>query len=114
MEAATAALTGDQSWMVERNAHYKERRDIVVEAVRAAGLAADVPAAAIYVWVRLPSGTDDLAYAEALLDGVGVTATPGSVFGPGGRGYLRISLGTPTERVREAMQRWQAWAGGSG
>jgi len=109
-DAATAALTGDQTWMVQRNAHYRERRDLVVAGVRAAGLQADTPAAAIYVWVRLPEGTDDQAYARALLDGAGVSATPGVVFGPGGRGYLRISLGTPTDRVRQAMQRWADWA----
>jgi LL-diaminopimelate aminotransferase len=110
LEAATVALTGDQSWMAERNALYRERRDLVVAGVRAAGLSADTPAAAIYVWVRLPDGTDEVEYARALLDGAAVTTTPGSVFGPGGRGYLRVSLGTATARVREAMDRWQRWA----
>jgi LL-diaminopimelate aminotransferase len=114
MEAATAALTGDQAWLKERNAHYRERRDLVLAGLRAVGLHADTPAAAIYVWVHLPDGTDDLEYAQALLEGAGVTATPGSVFGPGGRGYLRLSLGTPTERVREAMERWKKWLADSG
>lgn len=109
-DAATLALTGDQDWMQARNAHYRARRDLVVAGARAAGLQADPPAAAIYVWVKLPDGSSDEAYALALLEGAGVSATPGAVFGPGGRGYLRISLGTPTERVREAMARWEAWA----
>jgi LL-diaminopimelate aminotransferase len=109
LEAATAALTGDQSWMQARNAHYRERRDLVVAGVRAVGLHADTPAAAIYVWVKLPAGTDDVEYAQALLEGAQVTTTPGSIFGPSGRGYLRVSLGTATARVREAMERWQQW-----
>ena len=109
LDAASEALTGDQTWMVERNAHYKERRDLVVAGVRAAGLHAATPAAAIYVWVKLPEGVSDETYSHDLLEGAGVTVTPGSIFGPGGQGYLRVSLGTPTARVREAMERWGEW-----
>jgi LL-diaminopimelate aminotransferase len=110
LAAATEALTGDQSWMVERNAQYQERRDLVVAGVRAAGLRADTPAAAIYVWGALPNGASDEAYAADLLEKTGVSVTPGTIFGPSGHGYLRVSLGTPTDRVREAIARWEAWA----
>jgi LL-diaminopimelate aminotransferase len=110
LDAARLALTGDQSWIAERNAVYRERRDLVVTGLRAAGLQAKTPTAAIYVWARLPGGADDDAYAGALLESTGVSVTPGRIFGQMGRGYVRISLGTPTNRVREAMQRWQAWA----
>jgi LL-diaminopimelate aminotransferase len=110
LEAAQLALTGDQRWIGERNAIYRERRDLVLAGVRAAGLQAETPAAALYVWVKLPAGADDdEAYAGALLEGTGVSVTPGRIFGERGRGYVRISLGTPTERVREAMRRWEAW-----
>jgi LL-diaminopimelate aminotransferase len=111
LDAAIVALTGDSAWQVERNEIYRQRRDQVVAGVRAAGLVAAVPAAAIYVWARLPEGVDDNVYADNLLDEAGVTVTPGSFFGPSGRGYVRLSLCTPTDRIREAMARWQAWAG---
>ena len=110
LDAAIVALTGDRTWQVARNEIYRERRDLVVAGARAAGLAAEVPAASIYVWARLPAGTDDVAYADGLLDGAGVTVTPGSFFGPSGHGYVRLSFCTPTERIREAMTRWQEWA----
>jgi LL-diaminopimelate aminotransferase len=105
MDASAAALTSDQSWLLERNEQYRERRDIVVSALREAGLKAEVPKAAIYVWGRLPEGIEEHKYAEALLDNTGVSVTPGSVFGASGAGYIRISLGTPTPRVHEAMGR---------
>jgi LL-diaminopimelate aminotransferase len=105
LDASAAALTGDQAWLAERNASYRQRRDIAVEALREIGMRVNTPAAAIYVWARLPDGTDDKEYAASLLDAVGVSVTPGAVFGPGGAGYVRLSLGTPTERVREAMER---------
>jgi LL-diaminopimelate aminotransferase len=112
LDASTVALTGDQSWMAQRNEVYRERRDLVLAGVRAAGLSAETPAAAIYVWARLPEGVSDQDYSLDLLESTAVTVTPGWVFGPSGRGYLRISLGTPTSRVREAMHRWQRWATG--
>lgn len=116
LDAAASALTGDQSWLTERNGIYRERRDLVLEAVRAAGMTAETPAAAMYVWARLPHGASDENYAAALLEQTGVSVTPGSVFGPSGKGYIRFSLGTPTERVREAMERLVGWgkAGNSG
>jgi LL-diaminopimelate aminotransferase len=105
MDAAVAALTGDQGWLTERNATYHARRDVVVRAVRQAGLHADWPLAAIYVWARLPDGVDDRAYAARLLEATGVSLTPGSVFGPSGSGYIRVALCLPAERLQAAMER---------
>ena len=104
-DAAAAALTGDQAWTQARNAHYRRRRDVVVEALRAAGLAVEVPAGAIYVWAQLPEGVEDEAYTSALLERTGVSLTPGSIFGPAGRGYIRVSLCLADERLHEAMRR---------
>ena len=35
--------------------------------------------------------------------------TPGIVYGQYGEGYLRVSLGTATDRIMEAMQRVVDW-----
>jgi LL-diaminopimelate aminotransferase len=35
--------------------------------------------------------------------------TPGVVYGQYGEGYLRVSLGTKTERIQEAMERIKLW-----
>ena len=51
-----------------------------------------------------------MEYTTTLVTTAGVSVTPGSFFGPSGRGYVRISLGTPTPRVAEAMQRWLEWS----
>lgn len=110
LAAAQVALTGDHTWLAARNEIYRERRDLVVDAVRAAGLYTETPSAAIYVWAHLPAGVDDAAYADELLEAVGVSVTPGWIFGEAGRGFVRLSLGTPTPRVRDAMDRWRAWA----
>jgi LL-diaminopimelate aminotransferase len=108
--AGIAALTGDQEWIHDRNQVYKERRDIIVTALRQAGFTVNTPPAAIYVWARLPQGaTDSTEYCSRMLEQAGVSTTPGVVYGPSGEGYLRISLGTPTPRVKEAMRRLVEW-----
>jgi LL-diaminopimelate aminotransferase len=101
--AGIAALSGDQSWTEARNAHYRRRRDLAVSAFRAAGLQAETPQAAIYVWARLPEGVDEVDFVTQLLDVHGVSLTPGSVFGPGGKGYVRVSLCLADEKLEEAM-----------
>jgi LL-diaminopimelate aminotransferase len=108
--AGAAALTGDQTWTAERNNVYKKRRDIIVSGLRQAGFSVQSPPAAIYVWARLPQGEHDSTdFCTRLLDETGVSTTPGVVYGQNGEGYLRISLGTPTDRVEEAMNRLIAW-----
>jgi aspartate/methionine/tyrosine aminotransferase len=40
-----------------------------------------------------------------VLNATGVALAPGSFFGPGGEGYVRISVTAPTQKIREAMDR---------
>lgn len=108
-EASIAALRGDQSWLAERNETYRQRRDVVVQSLRALGLEVASPRASLYVWSPVPRGWRSAEFALALLRDCGVSLTPGTVFGPGGEGYLRISLTAPVARIRQAMERLAAW-----
>ncbi len=110
LEAGIAALAGDQSWLEERNQIYQHRRDIVLAGLRTAGFQASTPPAAIYVWAHLPAGyTDSMYFCNRLLEETGVSTTPGVVYGEYGEGYVRISLGTPTDLIQEAMLRLTKW-----
>jgi LL-diaminopimelate aminotransferase len=110
MDAGAKALTGDQAWLGERNQTYQLRRDIVVNALLRSGFTVSPPPAAIYVWAKLPSQfTDAHNYCDRLLEATGVSVTPGGVYGRYGEGYIRISLGTSTQRMSEAMARLEAW-----
>lgn len=105
-EAAAAALLGDQHWVGERNAVYQERRDVVVSALREIGISLRKPLASLYVWSPIPEGWESsLIFAMALLEEVHVSLAPGMIFGPGGEGFVRISLVQPAERLAEAMER---------
>jgi LL-diaminopimelate aminotransferase len=104
-EAAIAALTGDQSWLQARNAIYQARRDLVLAGLAAAGIQVEAPKAGLYVWAHVPSGFTAADFATLLLEKTGVSLTPGSAFGAHGEGFVRVSLGMETERIREAMGR---------
>jgi LL-diaminopimelate aminotransferase len=110
LAAGIHALTSDQEWIQERNDIYLERRDMVVKGLSDSGFAVDSPEAAIYVWAHLPEGiTDSAAFCSKLLEETGVSMTPGIVYGQHGEGYIRISLGTATTDVKEALDRVRVW-----
>jgi len=105
MEAAVAAMNGDQNWLEARNAMYQERRDVMVTALREMGFDPQEPRASLYVWLPLPRGRAALEFAAALLESAHVSLTPGTVFGPGGEGFVRLSLTQPVALIAEAMER---------
>ena len=50
-----------------------------------------------------------MAFCSRMLEEIGVSTTPGVVYGQHGEGFLRISLGQSTERIKEAVQRIENW-----
>jgi len=104
-DAAVAALTGDQSWIAERNAIYQKRRDLVWETLNEIGMEAEKPRATLYLWARVPEGYTSEGFCTALLETQGVSFGPGSFWGQQGEGYVRISIVQPQERIEEAMDR---------
>jgi len=108
-EAAMTALEGgDGDKLAQYCAIYKERRDQVVGALRALGLECDPPRATFYIWARVPHGYTSKSLAERVLKEAGVVITPGSGFGKGGEGYVRLSLTVSSERLKEAVDRIKA------
>ena len=106
---AIAALDGPQDCIQENTAIYQRRRDLLVEAVRSAGLRVTPPKASLYLWCRLPEGVGSIDLAARLLDETGVVVTPGIGYGEHGEGYVRLSLTVPDDRLAEGIERLQAW-----
>ncbi len=113
--AAVEALTGPQDFIAERNAVFRERRNLVVELLnQVEGLSCRKPEGAFYVYpscsgvigkttpkgARLMSDGDYITY---LLEAEGVAAVQGEAFGFSP--YFRISYATSTEALREACAR---------
>ncbi len=84
---------------------FRARRDALVEAMRRAAVPVKVPKASMYLWLRLPSGMDDVSFALSAVEHAGVALAPGQGFGPGGKGYVRFALVQPPEVLAEAGRR---------
>ncbi len=88
------------------NVLYERRRDLVCDALAAAGVQITPPRGTIYVWAPVPSGFASAAeYCEHVLEQAAVVITPGGAYGPNGEGFFRISLTTPDDRLLEAVAR---------
>jgi LL-diaminopimelate aminotransferase len=103
--AGAAALNGPKEPLEEMNAIYARRRDLVVGALREIGVEAEAPKGTIYVWAPVPDGYTSTSFAEKALEEAAVVISPGSLYGPSGEGFFRISLTTPDERITEAVKR---------
>jgi LL-diaminopimelate aminotransferase len=110
--AGVAALSPDADAEVASMSElYRRRRDLVCDALHSIGVQVRPPRGTIYVWAPVPDGfASSAAYAEHVLEQAAVVISPGSIYGPAGEGWFRISLTTPDERLVEAVQRLGALA----
>jgi LL-diaminopimelate aminotransferase len=76
-----------------------------LETLQGIGIQVGKSQASMYLWATVPEGYTSVEFATRLLEEAGVSISPGSYFGSHGEGYVRISLGMSTERIREAMER---------
>jgi LL-diaminopimelate aminotransferase len=103
--AGATAISGPPEPLADMNAVYQRRRDLVVSALGAIGVDVTPPKGTIYVWAPVPSGHTSTSFAETVLEEAAVVVSPGSMYGPSGEGFFRISLTTPDDRIEEAVER---------
>lgn len=104
-EAGIEALRLGEQIVEPSRTIYQERRDILVEGLRAVGLDCEKPRATFYVWVACPKGLSSADFTAKLLDEAGVVTTPGNGFGDAGEGYVRFTVCVDKERLREVAER---------
>lgn len=104
-EAGIVALDQGDQFCVGLRQIYKERRDVVVDALKKAGISCRTPDASFYIWSKVPKGFTSKDFVTKLLMETGVVTTPGNGFGTPGEGYFRISLTVDTDRLKEAVLR---------
>lgn len=105
--AGVEALTGDQSFIPEMMARFKEKRDRIVKGLNSIpGFTCLSPKGAFYAFPNI-TGTDMTSQecADHLLYKAGVAVLPGTAFGPYGEGYLRFSYATILENIDVAIKR---------
>lgn len=101
--AMVAALDDDAHVATQRNT-YARRRDVLLPAVRAAGLRVEHSEAGLYLWAtRDEPGRDTVAH----LAERGILVAPGEFYGPSGARHVRIALTATDERIAAAAARLQ-------
>jgi LL-diaminopimelate aminotransferase len=104
-EAGIEALKLGDTIVAPSRKIYQERRDILVDGLRAVGLECEKPKATFYLWVSCPKGLSSAEFTAKLLDEAGVVTTPGNGFGDAGEGYVRFTVCVDKERLREVAER---------
>lgn len=109
MAAAVAALNtpAGKEATAQMKAEYQARRDYLLGALTKLGFPVANPGGAFYLFAQLPArfGTADKEFATNLAHEAQVALAPGSFFGPGGAGYLRISYASSMATLQEAVAR---------
>ncbi|HEM45601.1 MAG TPA: LL-diaminopimelate aminotransferase [Alphaproteobacteria bacterium] len=110
--AATAALNGPQDCVDDIRAVYKERRDVLVDGLAAAGWEIPLPPATMFAWAPIPepfAHLGSLEFAKLLLREAKVAVAPGLGFGEYGDEHVRIGLVENVHRTRQAIRNIKAF-----
>ncbi|AYE60363.1 aromatic amino acid aminotransferase [Lactiplantibacillus plantarum] len=105
--AATEALKNglDDAQVMKRE--YQERRDYLYDALNDLGFQSAKPEGAFYLFSKIPARLpqNSMAFCRELAHEARVALIPGSSFGPGGEGYVRISYAASMADLKTAVTR---------
>ncbi|MBR0653370.1 LL-diaminopimelate aminotransferase [Roseomonas terrae] len=105
--AATAALNGPQDCIEEMRVLYKDRREVLVKGLKAAGWEVPAPEASMFLWAPIPERFRHLGsvgFSKLLLEKAKVAVAPGLGFGEHGDEHVRIALVENNHRIRQALR----------
>lgn len=104
--AAACALKLGNDWHRSVNEIYRKRRQKVFELLQLLQCRFDNNQAGMFVWAAIPPAyADGYVLSDAILYNANVFLTPGGIFGQNGKGYIRISLCCPEEKIEQAINR---------
>jgi aspartate/methionine/tyrosine aminotransferase len=105
-QAGIVALREGEAYVNEIRAHLAaRRREVSAAFAEIPGVSLAEPAGAFYAFPRIEGVTDSARLATSILREVGVALAPGSAFGPGGEGHLRLCFASSRATLSEALDR---------
>lgn len=113
-EAARIALIEGKSFVREAQARYAKHAAIAVDRLRRLdGVEVPRPTGAFYVFPRLAGLRDSFSLCERLVRDLRLGLAPGSAFGLGGEGHIRLCFAVDESTLIEALDRFEsAWIAG--
>lgn len=102
-----AALNGSQECVEEMKRQYRRRREIIVEGLNdMKGVSCLMPKGAFYAFPNISKlGIPSREFAMRLLKEKHVVVVPGTGFGEGGEGFVRLAYATSEDNIREGLRR---------
>jgi len=85
--------------------YYMENASIILQGLKDIGIKTFGGVNAPYIWLKTPNDIDSWTFFDKLLNEANIVGTPGSGFGPSGRGYFRLTAFGKKENTIEAVKR---------
>ncbi|HDR8141952.1 TPA: aminotransferase class I/II-fold pyridoxal phosphate-dependent enzyme [Bacillus cereus] len=107
---AIDALNNMEYYSLEQTKQYQERMDYFVPELQKLGWNVKKSKASFFIWTKIPDHykeMGDQGFVSYLLDKTGVLLSPGSGFGIGGVGYVRIALVKDITVLKEVIERFK-------
>lgn len=103
--AAIAALTGPDDFVEEQRKKYEARNRALCGGFRRIGWNVKDSDGTMFVWAKIPNGyPSSFDFCMELMEKTGLIVTPGSAFGKGGEGYVRMALVADEEKIAEIIE----------
>jgi len=104
--AAEALNNNGRDWFDSLNRMYAGRKGAAIEILDLLGCSYSSRQSGLFVWAKAPDEIPDVEkWIDEILYGTRVFITPGFIFGEAGRRFIRISLCSTEEKLREALHR---------
>lgn len=104
--AGIAALEGGEDFIARIVADYRRNRDLVHQRLMGTGrVRMASPPGAFYAFMAIEGMADSLAFTRSLIEEHKVGLAPGSAFGPGGEGHIRLCFAIAHDKLSEAVDR---------
>jgi len=109
VQAGGLAALADEPFVQAFRAHCAEGRRVALDGLAGLnGVRLAAPDGAFYAFIGVDGLQDSLALALSLVHEHGVALAPGSAFGEGGEGYLRLCFAQAPARIERAVHRLRA------
>jgi aspartate/methionine/tyrosine aminotransferase len=114
--AALGALAAPASYLPEVRSTLRRNRDRVCDRLSDYGIPHRRPNGAFFVWLDISAtGRSAAEFVSQCLEENAVALTPGTAFGPGGEGFVRLSFGGAGVELDEGVDRlghsYREWSG---
>ena len=105
VQLAGAIAYEDDVHVDAQRAVYRRRVENFAEILRGIGFDVALPGGAFYLWIAVPGG-DAWACTNWLAEQGGVIVSPGEFYGEAAKGYIRVALVEPDEKLEIVAKRF--------